>query len=276
MGKVNLLYQMTDNYTVQMNYYYGYECKQFQVNMLWKSTVYVLTVRISVPVYYRLAVNLSHPYGIHIHDGPGFLSRNLNQGSSMILLSTFQTFIVIYTLIVRNKTYGINYGSVVVRGIDILVYSHQMKTVPPCNPQLISMRNMIKPAGNKHCVYILRANAGYVNLSITKMSYNGPNFNKTSPMHEGHNVPEDQCLQGGLAYEKYRTSSQLELHYICNNYTDKYSNAEKSHHKSFMDVISSSGTMLLVLYSYEYYSDVYIDAKITSSVCKGVHYYGGM
>ena len=97
-------------------------------------------------------------------------------------------------------------------------------------------------------------------------------------MHEGHNVPEDQCLQGGLAYEKYRTSSQLELHYICNNYTDKYNHVDKSynHHKSFMDIISSSGTMLLVLYSYEYYSDVYIDATITSSVCKGVHYYGGM
>ena len=126
-------------------------------------------------------MNLSHPYGIHIHDGPGSLSRNLNQGSSMILLSTFQTFIAIYTLIVRNKTYGINYGSVAVRGIDILVNSHQVKTVPPCNPQLISGRNRIKPAGNKYCVYILRANAGYVNLSITKMSYNGPKFNKNFP-----------------------------------------------------------------------------------------------
>ena len=28
MGKVDLLYQMTDNYTVQMNSHYGYEYKQ--------------------------------------------------------------------------------------------------------------------------------------------------------------------------------------------------------------------------------------------------------
>ena len=245
-----------------------------QINMLWKSTVYVLSLRISVPVYLRLIVTLLNPHGIHIYDGPGFLSRQLKQETSLILLSTFQTFIAIYTLSLRHISYEISYGSIMARETDVLVMSNQFVAIPPCKTHFGSRRNITKKSQNKYCVYILRADTGYVNLSITKMTYNGPNYNKTTPVPE-HGTNHEECLQGGLSYEIFRTDSHPKLQYLCNNYGSKYYYGNDSNHKSFIDIISSSSSMLLVVYSYEYYSDIFVNATITTSVCIGVPKYGG-
>ena len=265
MGTVDLVYQMTDNYTVQMNSHYGYEYKQPQINILWKSTVYVLSLRITVQVYLRLLVFLHNsPNGIHIHDGPGFLSYNVNFGTSLIVLSTFQTFIAIYAtyLGTRLRTFGINYVSYPIKKTEILVSANHSRNIPPCKQVYVSDEQVINKAGNKHCVYILRADTGYVNLSITTMTYNGPNYNKTTSIFDQGQPSNDKCLQGGFAYEKYRTDSDdLQLQYLCNNYTDKYSIGNKNDHKSFMDIISSSGSMLVVIYSYWHYSDVHVNVR---------------
>ena len=50
-----------------------------------------------VVVYLRVTVSLRYLAGIHVHDGPGIDSGQVNYNRSVIHLSSFQAFVVIFT-----------------------------------------------------------------------------------------------------------------------------------------------------------------------------------
>ena len=155
-----------------------------------------------------------------MHDGPGLASQNMYKGKGLILPSTFQAFIVVF-----SKT------------SEIIIH-----------------------IGNKHCVYNITAESGYVNLSIKSMKYRGPQFSGNF-LRDGSAVVH--CFQGGLAYEITRDDMNLkgrQFHSLCDTYPSKNLNnssfRSSSYHNLIMDIISPSSSMILVVYSYEHYSEV--------------------
>ena len=97
MGKLSLVFQMTDIFIVRNQAHAQYETGRLYLCLLWKTKVYVSTSKINVLVYHRLALELEKPHGIHVYDGPGMLSVQVNHNSSIIYFSSFQAFIVVYT-----------------------------------------------------------------------------------------------------------------------------------------------------------------------------------
>ena len=65
--------------------------------LIWKSKLYVTVVRLKTSVFKRITVKLKQPCGIHVHDGPGKLSEQLNNKNLVIDLSSFQAYILMYT-----------------------------------------------------------------------------------------------------------------------------------------------------------------------------------
>ena len=228
---------------------------------------------------------MKKPHGIHVHDGPGFKSQNINKEKRLIFPSTFQVFIILYSEAFHYDNNIIRYYPRPIEIISISISSSEILDIPPCKPQLnFKTRyaqvydDIITHTGNKHCVYNITADAGYVNLSVKSMSYRGPQFSGNLRY-----LPVVHCLQGGLAYETAGDRWNLkekQFHHLCNTYTSKDPRNNTfnstSYHKSVMDIISAAPTMILVIYSYEHYSEVTVSATVTTARCRGAPYYGGL
>ena len=65
--------------------------------LIWKSKLYLTVVRLKTSVFKRITVKLKHPCGIHVHDGPGKLSEQLNHNNLVIDFSSFLAYILMYT-----------------------------------------------------------------------------------------------------------------------------------------------------------------------------------
>ena len=249
--------------------------------LIWDSHVHLITARIKVPVYLRLLiVMLANPREIQVHDGPGILSKNMNRGNSLIYLSTFQTFILIYRIKWESKEklvdFGIKYYARKVKHHNISVSTSNISILPPCTSKMYS---------NKHCVYNLTANSGYLNLSVTNLRYTGPNFHRSGFRTENKFVLH--CLQGGLAFEieNDRKKNSRTMYQICSNYTSEETFdisqcktnlfQTNKYHKSVMNIISNTQTMIVVVYSYKHYSEVSFNIRMMVTPCKGVPNYGG-
>ena len=268
--------------------------------LMWNSKIHLITTRIKVPVYLRLIVILADPRGIHVHDGPGLLSKNMNRGNSFIHLSSFQAFIIIYKIRWESTEklidYGIKYYTRKVQHHNISVSTSQVSILPPCTSQMHSNMEPLsvyvaRHHGNKHCVYNLTSNSGYLNLSVTNLRYIGPNFYRSG--FRATNKFILHCLQGGLAYEieNDKKKNSKTMYQICSNYTSeptvdlskcktnisrsRLMETRKEYHKSVMNIISSTQSMILVVYSYEHYSEVSFNISVMTTLCKGVPNYGG-
>ena len=77
-GQLEAAYQVAGNNTVQLQSFDGNVPELFEFFFLWKSKIYLYTSRINVPVYVRLILFLKHHPGIHVHDGPGMDSDQVN------------------------------------------------------------------------------------------------------------------------------------------------------------------------------------------------------
>ena len=75
----------------------------FKLLFLWKSKIYLYTSRITLPVYVRLTLFLKHRLGILAHDRPEMDCQQVNHNSSVIHLSSFQAFVVIFTTVWNSK-----------------------------------------------------------------------------------------------------------------------------------------------------------------------------
>ena len=140
----------------------------FEFFLLWKSEVYLYTSRITVSVDNRLTLFLKHPPGIHVHDGPGMDSDQVNPNSSVIHLSSFQGFIVVFTNTWNTKyemylpEFGLSYKGRDIKASKVHIYNSQTLELPPCtvlrhnNTELHKMSNTAEGhlhQGNLHCVY---------------------------------------------------------------------------------------------------------------------------
>ena len=97
IGNLEAVYQVTGNYTVKQQSFVTNVPQLFEFFLLWKSKIYLYTSTIRVSVYVRLTVFLRHPHGIHIHDGPGMESDQVNCNRNVIHFSSFQAFVVAFT-----------------------------------------------------------------------------------------------------------------------------------------------------------------------------------
>ena len=96
-GKLEAFHQVTGNNTVKLQSFVSNLAGLFEFFLLWKSKLYLYTSRIIIPVYVRLTLFLKYPNGIHVHDGPGIDSDQVNHNRSVIHLSSFQAFVVVFT-----------------------------------------------------------------------------------------------------------------------------------------------------------------------------------
>ena len=311
VAKLEAVYQMTDNETIKFIFKaimddpyrqalgYGNEFNSKILYLLWNSKIYLITTRIKVPVYLRLLIEiLADSRGIHVHDGPGILSKNMNRGNSFIYLSTFQAFVMIYRIkgesTEKHVDAGVKYYARKVQHFNISVSTSQVSILSPCTSQMHGNMEPLsayvtRHQSNKHCVYNLAANSGYLNLSVKNLRYTGPNFYRSGFGTTNKFVL--YCLQGGLAYEiEYDKKKDTKTMYqICSNYTSEpnvdiskcKSNISRSmltkneYHKSMMNIISSTQSMILVVYSYEHYSEVSFNISVMTTNCKGMPNYGG-
>ena len=116
---------------------------------------------------------------------------------------------------------------------------------------------------NQHCVYYIKSNVGYVNLSISKLMYTGDDW-----MEELSGIPD--CHQGGVAFNtKLSHGNTISL---CNNYTSNFTKInEMNVNKLAFDLVSDSEkSLILVVYSYKHYSQISLEATVSSTSCKGV------
>ena len=116
---------------------------------------------------------------------------------------------------------------------------------------------------NQQCVYNITSRTGYVNLSVTKLTYSGYLFGD-----EGR-TDLYKCNLGGVAFNK-ETGKGYVFQTICDNYTSSDS-VQKTGEKILMNIISPDRDgWILVMYSYKHYSLVSVEAKVIPTPCKGV------
>ena len=172
---------------------------------------------------------------MHVHDGPGMNSDQVNHNSSVIQLSSFQAFIVLFTKKpwnyeqdVPNTEFGLSYFGRKVKAIEIHVPKSQIVRLPPCttNAEIYQkpsssnkLCNKMGHSGNQYCVYNITSGRRYVNLTITKLTYVGYNFDDLLPKSKS----SDHCHQGGVAL-----ITAPKMHNLCNNYASNPAMEEKS------------------------------------------------
>ena len=110
--------------------------------------------------------------------------------------------------------------------------------------------------GNLQCVYNITSERGYVNVSIIKLKYIGRNFVDLLPKSRFHG----QCYQGGVTLVR----SPKNQHF-CNNYTSN----PVTEDKYLMNIVSdTTDGLAVVVYSFKHYSQVLVEATVTSTPCK--------
>ena len=122
---------------------------------------------------------------------------------------------------------------------------------------------------NHHCVYTITSEKGYVNLSITKSTYTGPNFKEHTNALPQYPLIHD-CLQGTVAFST--TKDAMSMQHLCDNYTTDLV-PRNDRDKSLMNIVNEKREALIfVVYSYKYYSQVSVEATVTLTPCKGVSF----
>ena len=110
----------------------------FEFFFLWKSKVYLHTSTIKVRVYVRLTLFLKNPNGIHVHDGPGMDSDQVNHNRSVIHLSSFQAFVVVFTCTWTTKyhmhlqEFGLSYKGRDIKATKVNINNSETLELPPC------------------------------------------------------------------------------------------------------------------------------------------------
>ena len=240
-------------------------------------------IKISCRVHLRLTVSLTHSQGIHIHYRPGMLSDQVNHNNSGIHLSSFQAFVVLFIQKLWNyyhdthyAEFGLTYFAGKVKALEIYIPMPQILSLPPCTTEKLTTADTLQKSqkqnklldkseenwdhGNLHCVYNITSERGYVNLSITKLTYIGYNFDDLLPKTRFHG----QCYQGGVTL----TASPRNQNF-CNNCTSNPATEEKY----LMNIVSdTTNGLVVVVYSFKHCSQVSVGATVTSTPCKGIFF----
>ena len=232
VGILHILYQVTDNHKITrqstQNFYPGI----LHPYLIWKRKVYISTSKIVVKVHLRVTVSLMHPQGLHVYDGPGMFSDQVNHNNSVIQLSSFQAFVVLFIQkpwhynLDTHTEFGVRYFGRKVKALEIHIPVSQILSLPPCTIEKLTAADVLQKSykqnkllnekeenwhdGNLHYVYNIISERGYVNVSITKLTYTGYNFDDLLPNSGFHT----QCYQRGVTLITYPKNP-----YFCNKYT---------------------------------------------------------
>ena len=277
VGRLHILYQVTDNHKITRQSTEKLYPGNFS-SLSNMEKMYISTSKVVVKVHLRVKVSLMHPQGIHVHDGPGMLSDQVNHNNSVIHLSSFQAFVVLFIQNPWNydqdthlTEFDVTYFGRKVKALEIHVPMPQILNLPPCTIEKLTTADifwkfykqnklLVKKEENwhhrnLHCVYIITSERGYVNLSITKLTYIGYNSDDILSKTSGH-----QCYQGGVTLITSPRNQNF-----CNNYTSNPATEEKY----LMNIVSdTTDGLLVVVYSFKHYSQVSVEATVTSTPVK--------
>ncbi len=273
-----------------------YRMGYLSLQYVWQTRLVVISTRIVVSVFDRLQV-FGHVWNSTLwYDGPATHSKSFFlQGNVRVHMSTFQAFVEIRTNVrswqcyYLDKTHTITYIGIK-REIKSTAIPEKGKVVlPPCTKELSRIYGsktfpyrvyLEQNSRNLHCIYNLTSDYGFINLSISKVTYSGPDFVDTGYQN---------CLYGGVAVEAgikhlydtasfdkhasvFRRPDLKEVQYLCDNYTSEM-NKNETLGKIMMNIVGHrEDGLLLVVYSYEKYSHVSMEATATSTKCKGIPY----
>ena len=167
--------------------------------------------------------------------------------------------------------FDITYIGRKVKALEIYIPKHQILSLLPCTIEKLTSADILQKSYNKnkllnrieenrhhrnlHCVYNITSERGYVNLSITKLTCVGYNFNDLLPRSKFHS----QCYQGGVTL----ITSHKNKHF-CNNYTPNPATDETY----LMNIVSdTTHGLVFVVYSFKHYSQVSVEDAVTSTPC---------
>ncbi len=252
--------------------------------MLWKSKIYLSVAWICVEKAQRLMISLNHPHGIHVHDGPGIHSDQMNNNTSVLYLSSWAAFIVVYTEgqsqhDIQIQHCGINYQAIDVDMINVHVNNDKALALPSCSAQTgkgqgerlkkskesQSHYKGTEEQENLHCVYNITSEKGYTDFAIKRLTF------------LLHKSAEDvgNCPEGGVGFTRaYYNYLKNPRKFYCSNYTADIK-VKSIYDKWILNIVSESRDgLIFVVYSFKYYSAVSIDATVTATPCRGVIYSG--
>ncbi len=261
-SKVHFIYQITDNATVKHQSISLFLQQSFGAMFIWKSKIPFLAKTILVPKYLRLTLYLVHPQGFYVHDGPGMMSDQLNHNSPVIHLTSFRAFVVFFKH-VDKKSHNLTFHGKSITHTRIHVTSSDIVPVPQCrsdtSDQERENRSEAENNRNHHCVYSFTSETGFVNLSITRFDYIG--YDSA--------FEQNKCVEGGIAY----THHSGHLTELCNKHTMN-TNVPNAKLTSLNIVNERENVFLLVVYSYKFYSQVSLEAAVSSTQCNGIFFIG--
>lgn len=287
-GRLIFFCQIIDNFTVAQQCYNitpwqkrkspwsnPYLSMTCMLLLLWKQKVHLYESKIIVPFTRIIRITLSQPEGIHVHDGPGIHSDQVNNGSTAIDLTSFLAYILYYY---TDKSYKwcqfyVQYESCNSTNDHIHLSQRQISEHKSfhCSTLATEQNQRSYPAHsirrtlhhpNKHCVYYITSETGYVNVSVTQLFYNG--YNSWDPEFYDN---ENPCVEGGVTFEYNDESFQ----HFCNNYTANL-NLKTDENYLLPNIVSSTPNgLVVVVYSFKSYSHISLKATATATQCQGVH-----
>ena len=266
MGEVEIIYQVTGNTTIQEQSHPDNSLKPFQPFLIWKSRFVVKSYRILVPVYCKLTLYSVKSGDFYVYAGPGIRSSIYLWRDPQLHLPTFQALLILIEKnypSVSSKIPHLKYRAQNVSHYDIHVSNFENITLPQCTHEVHKY---------KHCVFNITTEHGYVNVSVTRLTYIGVDFKYPRSIRSSD---FRECLQGGVAFSLEMRKKFFSMKHLCHNYSSNPNNKETDNHdKPMMNIISSTQDgFLFVVYAFDGYSQVMVEATITSTPCEGVRRY---
>ena len=103
ISMLRTMYQVTDNNKLREQLSVGTNIPEvFELFLIWESRIYLYMLRILLSVHLRVTVFLRYPHGIHVCDGAGMDSDQINNNKSVMYLSSFQAFVAVFTNIMSD------------------------------------------------------------------------------------------------------------------------------------------------------------------------------
>ena len=275
-GTAMMVYQVTNAYLIQEQSTAEYIPNIFEHYFIWKEKLHLSACHVIVPVCYRLTIHLEFQKGFAVYDGPGILSEQISIDHSNIELSSFQAYILLFTTkwpAEKNtiKDYGVKYSSERLKGMEVNVPETGVIPIPDCICTNSSVYTNLLDMKNCHCLYYLKAESGYVNITVSKLTYSGFNY-------EVENLLTDRvkCMQGGIFYENTKDRTDFKNFKNTQSFCDNYESVTESNptsYKSLPSFISDTEDgAVFAVYSFRFYSRVTAQVRLAATPCRGIVY----
>ena len=124
---------------------------------------------------------------------------------------------------------------------------------------------------NCRCLYHLMAESGYVNISVSKLTYTGFNYGVKNSLKD-----TVKCMQGGIFYENIKYGTDFKNFKNTRSFCDNYESVTESNptsYKSLPSLISDTEDgVVFAVYSFRFYSRVTAQVTLAATPCRGIVY----